>query len=86
MREAHGALIVTHSGEQRADIRVPAAARHEHNGAFREHPRELARVKPPFADAATQRRAASHLTVKMYASRAMPWKRYLNGLIRDCPR
>jgi hypothetical protein len=34
MLEAHGALIVTHSGEQRADIRVPAAARHEHNGAF----------------------------------------------------
>jgi hypothetical protein len=65
---AHGAWIVTHSGKRRADIRVPAAARHERNGAFREHPRELARVKPPLADAPTRRRAASHLTVKMYAS------------------
>src|SRR5262249_14298881 len=72
MREAHAAWIFTNSGERRTDIRVPATVRNEHNDAFREHPRRLARVKPQLADAATPRQTESHLTAMMYARRAAP--------------
>jgi hypothetical protein len=64
MREARGVWIFTNFGERCADIRVFAAARRARDRTFREHPRELARVRRCAQPAATQHFAWSHLTAK----------------------